>query len=97
MRKSFDTLAAIVRNHLGKNPMEGLFVFCNQRHNRLKILFWDRSGYWVCGKRLEKGTFDWPSDSTAKAVSLTSEQLAILLGGLEWKGMKRRAWYQQAA
>src|SRR5688572_1970718 len=81
MRKSFDTLAAIVRNQLGKDPLVGLFIFCNHRHNRLKILFWDGSGLWVCAKRLEKGTFDWPEVSTGMVISLTSEQLAILLGG----------------
>ena len=98
LRKSFDTLTALVRQRLAKDPLSGqFFVFCNGRHNRIKILFWDRTGFWVCAKRLERGTFDWPAATEKKALSLHCEQLAILLGGLEWQGMKRRAWYEQTA
>jgi transposase len=98
LRKSFDTLSALVRGRLGKDPLSGqFFVFCNSRHNRIKILFWDRTGFWVCAKRLERGTFDWPRVAEKSALSLQREQLAILLGGLEWQGMKRRAWYDHPA
>ena len=94
LRKSFDTLAGQVRNRLKEDPLSGRwFVFCNARRNRIKILFWEPSGYWVCAKRLEKGTFEWPSAEQSTAVHLSPEQLAVLLGGLEWRGMKRRAWY----
>jgi transposase len=93
LRKSFDTLAGVVRNHLGRDPLGGqLFVFCNRQRNRVKILFWDQSGYWVCAKRLERGTFDWPPPGRDAALELTQEQMAILLGGLEWRGMGRRKW-----
>ena len=52
LRKSFDTLSALVRGRLEKDPLSGqFFVFCNSRHNRIKILFWDRTGYWVCANR----------------------------------------------
>lgn len=98
LRKSFDTLAGLVRNYLGKDPLSGeLFIFCNKHRNRVKILFWDQSGYWVCAKRLEKGTFDWPVLGESKALELSQEQLSILLGGLEWRGMSKRAWYEKAA
>ena len=94
LRKSFDTLTGLVRNHLGQDPLSGqLFLFCNRRRDRIKILFWDRSGFWVCAKRLEKGTFDWPGADGRKALCLEPEQLAVLLGGLEWQGMKRRGWH----
>jgi transposase len=98
LRKSFDTLTALVRQRLAKDPLSGqFFVFCNGRRNRIKILFWDRTGFWVCAKRLERGTFDWPAATEKSALSLHREQLAILLGGLEWQGMKRRAWYEPAS
>lgn len=97
LRKSFDTLAGLVRNRLNEDPLSGRwYVFCNARRNRIKILFWEPSGYWVCAKRLEKGTFEWPGADQSAAVQMTYEQLAVLLGGLEWRGMKRRAWYGEA-
>lgn len=98
LRKSFDTLAGLVRNHLGYDPLSGeLFIFCNGDHNRIKILFWDLSGYWVCAKRLSKGTFEWPPLGETKALELSREQLAILLGGLEWRGMSKRKWQEKRA
>lgn len=62
LRKSFDTLAGVVRNYLRLDPLSGhLFVFTNAWKNRLKILFWDKTGWWVCAKRLEVGTPPWPA------------------------------------
>ena len=61
LRKAFDSLASVVRNDLLKDPLSGaLFVFCNRRRNRLKILWWERGGYLLLAKRLERGTFAWP-------------------------------------
>lgn len=96
LRKSFDTLAGLVRNHLGEDPLSGqLFIFCNGDHNRVKILFWEQTGYWICAKRLERGTFDWPALGQTKALELSQEQLTILLGGLEWRGLSKRNWYER--
>jgi|ERR1041384_2037714 transposase len=93
MRKSFNGLMAIVESELRRDPLSGgLFVFSNRRRDRLKILFWDRSGFWVCAKRLERGTFAWP-ESTATSVELTSEELVLLLGGIDLSGARRRPWY----
>ena len=77
LRKSFDTLAGVVRNSLRLDPLSGhLFVFTNARKNRLKILFWDKTGWWVCAKRLEVGTFAWPA-SLNPSMELSSEELTL--------------------
>jgi transposase len=94
MRKSYDTLAATVRQVIDKDPLSGhLFVFCNRRRDRLKILLWESSGFWLLAKRLEQGTFIWP-ESSRKAVEYSTAELAALLDGLELSG-RRRLRYQR--
>ena len=96
MRKSFRGLPAIVQNALGQNPLQGLYVFCNRRRNRLKILFFDRGGYWVCAKRLERGTFAWPNGGEV-SLEMTPQELAMLLGSIDPGVTKHRSWYKCAA
>ncbi|MFK7742405.1 MAG: IS66 family insertion sequence element accessory protein TnpB [Planctomycetota bacterium] len=98
MRKAIDGLAAVTKTVLEHDPLSGhLFVFCNRRRDRIKILYWERSGFWLLHKRLEKGTFAWPlpEDSDAKQVELSATDLAALLGGLDVQKAKRRRWYSQ--
>jgi transposase len=83
LRGSFNRLFALTQGVLQQDPLSGhWFVFANRHRNRLKILFWDGSGLWVCAKRLEKGRFTWPQSEGACA-SLWGEELLALLGGLE--------------
>ncbi|MCL2578161.1 MAG: IS66 family insertion sequence element accessory protein TnpB [Defluviitaleaceae bacterium] len=82
MRKSINGLSAIVEAGFKLNPFnDALFVFCNRSRDRIKILEWDRDGFWVYFKRLEKGRFRWPSDDKNKTMILTGEELNLLLGG----------------
>ena len=95
MRKHFDSLSAIVSGTLKLDPYSGhVFVFSNRRRNRLKILFFDSSGFWVCAKRLERGTFAWPDVSKA-TVDMSSGELAVLLAGIDLRGARRRRWYER--
>ena len=92
MRKSFNGLYAHVQAVLQEEPRTGhLFLFTNRHKNRLKLLYWDGSGLWVCAKRLERGTFGWP---TGEGVSqcLRPEELHVLVHGLE--AHSRRHWYR---
>ena len=98
MRKSFDTLAALVREHLQGDPQSGTwFVFRGKQGNRLKILYWDGDGYALWQKRLEQGTFEFPKvigDAAGLAISAT--ELSLILGGVALNA-KRRPRYTQPA
>ena len=97
LRKSFDTLAGVVRHSLRLDPLSGhLFVFTNARKNRLKILFWDKTGWWVCAKRLEVGTLDRPA-SPNPSMELSSEELTLLLSGIDLSKTHRRPWLNRAS
>jgi len=99
MRKSFDTLTALVSSTLEQDPLSGhLFVFANRQRTRLKILLYDGSGLWVMAKRLDEGTFRWPkpSDDAAKAVTMSSTELSLLLSGLDLTQTKARRWHRRA-
>lgn len=96
MRKGFEGLYGLVRDRLSCDPLSGhVFLFSNAQRNRLKLLFWDGSGLWVCAKRLEKGRFRWP-EATDKETKLmfSHEELALLLGGIDLKQTRRRAWHR---
>lgn len=98
MRKSFNGLCALVSDHLQADPYQGaLYIFTNQRRNRLKILFWDGTGLWVACKRLEQGRFSWPkpSSKSQKRLSLTPEALAMLTDGIDLKDGRLRPWYER--
>ena len=95
MRKHFDSLSAIVSGTLKLDPYSGhVFVFSNRRRNRVKILFFDSSGFWVCAKRLERGTFSWP-ETLEGTVDMSSEELSVLLAGIDLRGARRRRWYER--
>jgi transposase len=99
MRKGFEGLYGLTRDRLLCEPLSGhVFLFANAQRNRLKLLFWDGSGLWVCAKRLEKGRFRWPAAASGHLkVVLSHEELALLLGGIDLAGSKRRAWYRKVS
>jgi len=93
LRASFNRLFALTKSVLQQDPLSGhWFVFTNQERNRVKVLFWDGSGLWVCAKRLEKGRFSWPQPEQSSA-SLRSEEFLALISGLEVKA--KAGWYRR--
>jgi transposase len=96
LRKSFDSLAAQVSGVVGQNPLSGhLFVFLNRYRNRVKILFWDRSGYCLYYKRLEAGTFRLPvqTDTGVVSCALSLPELTLMLEGIDLTHARRRKRY----
>jgi len=104
MRKGFEGLRGLVRDHLGEDPLSGhLFLFTNRARTRLKALVWDGSGLWVCAKRLERGTFHWPkpqqgSSNETRSITMRPEELAMLINGMDLTAARPRAnWYRRPA
>ena len=96
MRLGMDGLAAAARSRLGLDPLCGhLILFRNRRGDRLKILVWDRSGFWVLYKRLEKGTFSWPRSSVGDRMELRTSDLLLLLSGGDITRPRRTSWYDR--
>lgn len=98
MRKGFDTLAALVREGLGCDPLSGhLFLFFGRRMDRIKMLYWDGDGFALWYKRLEKGTFRMPVAKPATvSVELKASELAMLLDGIDLRSIKRRRRFRRA-
>jgi transposase len=93
MRRSFDSLAEMVRCEMDADPMSGhLFVFRNKQEDCMKILYWDRDGYAIWYKRLEKGKFILPQ-GTAKGFEMNAAQFSMLLGGIDFKKIRHQKRY----
>ena len=104
MRKGFDGLFTLVENTIKQDPFSGhLFVFRNRRRDRLKIIWWDRDGLAIWYKRLEKGNFQFPTDTKLPSskrsarLEIQADELAMLLGGIDLSRVKRRKRYQRSA
>jgi len=83
LRKSIDGLATIVQEGFQLDPFSpSLFVFCNRKRDKLKILHWDHNGFWLYYRRLENGLFQWPDHSNTQPLSISPRQLNWLLDGL---------------
>ena len=99
MRKGFDTLAALVRDGLGYDPLSGhLFLFVGRRRDRIKLLYWDGDGFALWYKRLEQGTFRMPATKPDSAsIELKASELAMLLEGIDLRSIKRRQRFRRPA
>jgi transposase len=90
MRKSFDGLCGLIRNELGADPLSGsLFVFINRRRNMVKCLYWDRDGFAIWFKRLEKGCFNLPDIENSDG-RIDRLQLTMILEGFVPKKVNKR-------
>lgn len=97
LRKGFDGLYGLVRSRLEEDPMSGqLFVFCNAGRTRVKALYFDGSGLWLCAKRLAKGRFDWPQEIAGVAkLTVSATEFAALMDGLELTQTRAKLWWRR--
>lgn len=94
MRRSFDSLAEQVRTQMGEEPLSGhMFLFRNKSEDKLKVLWWDRDGFALFYKRLEKGKFSLPA-STGGTLEIDSSVFSMLLHGFDAGAMKRQKRYE---
>ena len=97
MRKSFDGLTGVLRDFSIANlNAQFLYVFSNKRRNRVKLLYFDRTGVYVVAKKLEEGTFSWPpaGKKDEQVLPLAPESLQLLLDGVDLRGAQLREWYR---
>ena len=95
MRKAINGLSLTVQDELKENIFgENLFVFCNKNKTRIKILYWDKTGFCLWYKRLEKDKFKWPR-STEQAMSISKEELLWLLKGLDFRSAHKELSYKE--
>lgn len=99
MRKSFDGLSGIITNARSGKPDNGdAYIFINRRRDRIKLLVWDRTGFWLLYKRLEKGTFQIPlNPADQPSIELAYDVLLMLLEGIDVTSIKRRPRYQRSS
>ena len=100
MRRGFDGLSGMAESLMNQDPLSGhLFVFRNRNRDKLKILYWDQDGLAIWYKRLEQGTFQFPtdgktSDEVAAGVEISNSELSLLLGGIDLRTARRRKRYE---
>ena len=89
LRKGVAGLAGIIENEMKLNALsESVFLFCNKNHKLLKVIFWNKTGFWIAQKKLERATWPWPNTEEA-AKEITDEQLSMLLCGIDfWRAHK---------
>ena len=96
MRKGFDSLSGLVSSQMQLNVLSGsVFIFLNKKHNQVKLLLWEGDGFALYYKRLEKGTYELPATNDKNdRLSISSEQLQLILQGISLKSVRRRKRYQ---
>jgi len=96
MRRGFDGLSELVRQRIQSDPLTGhWYIFCNRRRNRIKVLFFDGTGLWLCQKRIQRGVYSWPDSDSGASVTLTREELTLLLGGIELERVRAKDWWRK--
>jgi transposase len=97
MRKASNGLTVIIQEEMKANPFSGsVYVFCNRERKLLKAVYWDKTGFWLCQKRLEKDKYPWPVDEK-EAMELTVEELQMLLAGIDFFKAHKEVCFKNVA
>jgi len=97
LRKAVNGLSVIVQEEMKQDPFSGsAYLFCNRERNLLKAVYWDRTGFWLSQKRLEKDKYPWPQDES-EVRELTAEELQMLLAGIDFFKAHKELFYKRVA
>jgi len=97
LRKAINGLSAIVQDKMKQDPFSGsVFLFCNRGRRLLKAVYWDKTGFWLSQKRLEKNRFPWPQDEN-EARELSADELRMLLAGIDFFQAHKELFYKRVA
>jgi transposase len=90
-------LTAIIEQQMNGRPFSGnVYLFCNRERNLLKAVYWDKTGFWLSQKRLEKDKFPWPQ-AEQEVCEVTSEQLRMLLSGIDFFKAHKQIYYKKVS
>jgi transposase len=97
MRKGADRLSGLVRDHMQKDPLSGaIFIFINRKRDQVKLLHWEGDGFSIYCKRLEEGQYELPAiHTTATSITLTSDELHMILRGIVLYSIKKHKRYRR--
>jgi transposase len=97
LRKAVNGLSAIVQEVMKEDPFSGsIYLFCNSDRKLLKAVYWDKTGFWLSQKRLEKNKFPWPQNEE-EVKELSSEELQMLLAGIDFFKAHKELHYKKVA
>ena len=98
LRKGFDGLCGLVRGEMESNPLDGnVYLFVNRKRDKMKILVWEPSGFWMYYKRLERGTFEIPKVNVINnKMELSWQTLMLMIEGISLQKIKKRKRYNRA-
>jgi len=97
LRKAVNGLSAIVQEEMKEDPFSGsVYIFCNNDRKLLKAVYWDKTGFWLSQKRLEKDRYPWPSNEK-EVMELTIEQLQMLLAGIDFFKAHKELFYKKVS
>jgi transposase len=97
LRKAVNGLSVLIEQEMEREPFSGnVYLFCNRERKLIKALWWDRNGFWLSQKRLEKEKFPWP-DSAETARELSGEELALLLRGIDFFKAHKEVYYKKTS
>jgi transposase len=97
LRKAVNGLTVLVQEQMGGDPMSGsVYLFCNKGRKLLKAVWWDKTGFWLAQKRLEKERWPWPETAEA-AEELSAEQVRMLLSGIDFFKAHKPLYYRQVS